>query len=173
MSAESHGERIERTRRTYREAHDRFVKRLREAADDAVHRPPADGGWSAAQIGWHVAAVDAQFAEIVSGARAVAQPLAPDTAEKPWTDIVAGIPQKIEAGKRVQPPPDVRRDAVLQLLSESAAKLDAALGALDEQRGAGYAITHPAIGTITLRQFGEWATAHTIRHNAQAKRVLG
>jgi hypothetical protein len=103
----------------------------------------------------------------------VAQPLAAGVSEKPWADIVAGIPQKIEAGKRVQPPADARRDTVLNLLAESAAKLEAALAALDEPRGAAYAITHPAIGTITLRQFGEWATAHTIRHNAQAKRVLG
>jgi len=170
---ESHIELMTRTRQSYREAHERFVKRLREAEDDAVHRSPAGGGWSVVQIAWHVAAVDGQFAEIVSGARPVAQPLGPDAGEKPWTDLVAGMPQKIEAGKRVQPPPDVRREAVLDLLSDSAAKLDAALANLDEQRGAGYAITHPAIGTITLRQFGEWATAHTIRHNAQAKRVLG
>ena len=170
---ESHAELIARTRQSYREAHERFVKRLREAADGAVHRTPADGGWSAAQIGWHVAAVDGQFAEIVSGVRPVAQPIGPGAAERPWTEVLMGIPQKIEAGKRVQPPADARRDAVLDLLAESAAKLDAALAALDEQRGAGYAITHPAIGTITLRQFGEWATAHTIRHNAQAKRVLG
>ena len=170
---ESHNELIARSRQSYREAHQRFVARLRNAPEDAVHRAPADGGWSAAQIGWHVAAVDGQFAEIVSGARPAAQPLGADAAEKPWGDIVAGIPHKIEAGKRVQPPPDARRDAVLGLLAESAAKLDAALAALDEARGSGYAITHPAIGTITLRQFGEWATAHTIRHNAQAKRVLG
>lgn len=170
---DAHAEVIARSRQTYREAHERFVKRLREAPEDAVHRPAAGGGWSAAQIGWHVAAVDGQFADIVSGARPVAQPLGPDAAETPWPDLVAGMPPRIEAGKRVQPPPDVRREAVLDLLSESAAKLDAALANLDAQRGAGYAITHPAIGTITLRQFGEWATAHTIRHNAQAKRVLG
>ena len=170
---ETHAELIERSRRSYREAHDRFVTRLRQASDAAVHRAPADGGWSAAQIGWHVAAVDGQFAEIVSGARPVAQPLGADAAETPWAQIVAGLPNKIEAGKRVQPPADVRREAVLEMLSQSAEKLDAALAALDEARGAGYAITHPAIGTITLRQFGEWATSHTIRHNAQAKRVLG
>jgi uncharacterized damage-inducible protein DinB len=170
---ESHHELIERTRRTYREAHERFVKRLREAPEDAVHRAPADGGWSAAQIGWHVAAVDGQFADIVSGARPVAQPLEAGTRETSWTELLSGIRQKLEAGKRVQPPADARRDAVLGLLAAAAARFDAALASLDEQRGAGYAITHPAIGTITLRQFGEWATAHTIRHNAQAKRVLG
>lgn len=169
---ETHRELIARTRQSYREAHERLVTRLRNAPDDAVHRVPAEGGWSAAQIGWHVAAVDGQFADIVSGARPAAQPLGAGTAEKPWTEIVAALPSRIEAGKRVQPPPDARRDAVLDLLAESAARLDEALAALEESRGCGYAITHPALGTITLRQFGEWATAHTIRHNAQAKRVL-
>lgn len=162
-----------RSRQAYREAHARFVKRLRDAPDDLVHRSPSDGGWSAAQIGWHVAAVDGQFADLVSGARPGAQPLGGNAAETPWTELVAGIPQRIEAGKRVQPPADAQRDAVLDMLDESAAKLDAALASLEEERGATFAITHPAIGTITLRQFGEWATAHTIRHNAQAKRVLG
>src|SRR5687767_2818881 len=100
-----------RTRRTYREAHERFVKRLREAPDEAVHRGPDGGGWSAAQIGWHVAAVDGQFADLVSGARPGAQPLAAGAAETPWTDLVAGMPGRIEAGKRVQPPPDASRDA--------------------------------------------------------------
>jgi uncharacterized damage-inducible protein DinB len=170
---ETHYDLIARTRQSYREAHERFVKRLREAPQDAVHCAAPDGGWSAAQIGWHVAAVDGQFADIVSGARAVAQPLGAGVTERPWSEVVAGIPQRIEAGKRVQPPPEARRDAVLELLAASAAKLDAALAALDEERGSRYAITHPAIGIVTLRQFGEWATAHTIRHNAQAKRVLG
>jgi uncharacterized damage-inducible protein DinB len=171
--AESHSERIDRVRQAYREAHARFVKRLTDAPADAVERVPAGGGWSAAQIGWHVAAVDSQFAGLVSGERPGAQPLPEGASETPWSDIVKGIPQKLEAGKRVQPPAGVRRDEVLAALAESAAKLDAALAGLDAERGARYAITHPAIGTITLGQFGDWATAHTIRHNAQAKRVLG
>ena len=170
---ETHAERIERMRAAYREAHGRFVKRLREAPADAVERVPPGGGWSAAQIGWHVAAVDGQFAGLVSGERPGAQPLSGGASERPWTDVVAGIPAKIEAGKRVQPPPDVRRDDVLAALAESAAKLDAALAGLDPDRGATHAITHPVVGTVTLRQIGEWATAHVIRHNAQAKRVLG
>ncbi len=171
--SETHGERIERVRAAYREAHGRFVKRLTDAPADAVERAPAGGGWSAAQIGWHVAAVDASFAGLVSGENPAAKPLPDGTTEKPWTEIVQGIPEKLEAGKRVQPPAVVRRDEALAALAASAAKLEAALAGLDPARGAGYAITHPAIGTITLRQFGDWATAHTIRHNAQAKRVLG
>jgi uncharacterized damage-inducible protein DinB len=171
--SESHSERIERVRREYREAHARFVKRLSEAPVDAVERTPDAGGWSAAQIGWHVAAVDASFAGLVSGENPAAKPLADGASARPWSEIVQGIPAKLEAGKRVQPPADVRRDAVLAALAEAAAKLDAALAGLDGERGDRYAITHPVIGTVALGQIGEWAVAHTIRHNAQAKRVLG
>ena len=171
--SESHTERIARTRQSYREAHARFVKRLTDAPADAAERAPADGGWSAAQIGWHVAAVDASFAALVSGEHPGAKPLPDGTSERPWSEILTAIPAKIEAGRRVQPPAGVRRDEALAALATAAAKLDAALATLDDERGSRYAITHPAIGTITLGQFGDWATAHTIRHNAQAKRVLG
>lgn len=170
---ESHNERITRVRGEYREAHARFVKRLTDVPADAVERAPADGGWSAAQIAWHVAAVDASFAALVSGENPAAKPLADGTAAKPWSEIRQGIPEKLEAGKRVQPPAVVRRDEVLEALAAAAARLDAALGALDAERASGYAITHPVIGTVALGQFGEWAVAHTIRHNAQTKRVLG
>jgi hypothetical protein len=34
-------------------------------------------------------------------------------------------------------------------------------------------LTHPLVGSITVYQIGDWATAHIIRHNRQAKRVLG
>ena len=160
-------------RAAYREAHARFVKRLTDAPAEAVERAPADGGWSAAQIGWHVAAVDASFAGLVSGENPAAKPLPDGVSERPWSEIVQSMPERIEAGKRVQPPAEVRRDEVLNALAESARKLDAALAGLDAERGASHAITHPALGTITLRQFGDWATGHIIRHNAQAKRVLG
>jgi len=173
QGVETHTERIARTRASYREAHDRLVKRLTGAPVEAAERPPAEGGWSAAQIGWHVAAVDASFAGLVSGEIPGAKPVPEGASETPWSEVLVAIPGKIEAGKRVQPPAEVRRDEALTALAASAAKLDAALAGLSAERGGGYAITHPAIGMITLGQFGEWATAHTIRHNAQAKRVLG
>jgi hypothetical protein len=171
--SESHSDRIARMRKSYREAHERFAKRLRDAPADAVERRPADGGWSAAQIGWHVAAVDASFAALMSGERPGAQPLPDGAPEKPWSEIVQGIPAKLEAGKRVQPPENVRRDEVLASLAESTAEMDAALAGLAAERGSRFAITHPVVGVVTLSQVGEWATAHVIRHNAQAKRVLG
>jgi hypothetical protein len=37
----------------------------------------------------------------------------------------------------------------------------------------GHELTHALVGTISVYQLGEWATAHIKRHNRQAKRVLG
>jgi uncharacterized damage-inducible protein DinB len=165
-------ENIARTRAAYQEARARFAARLRDAAEQDVHRAPAGGGWSAAQIGWHVAAVDTAFAAVLSGDVPAAKPLADGTTVRAWNEIVASIPNKLEAGKRVQPPDEVRREDVLTSLEESARKLDAALAALPEERASGFTITHPVIGSVALGQIGDWATAHTIRHNAQAKRVL-
>ncbi len=170
---ESHHVRIARQRAAYHQAHERFVKRLREAPADAAERAPANGGWSAAQIGWHVATVDATFAGLLSGTLPGAQPVPDGATIKDWAEIAAAIPDKLEAGKRVQPPPSVRRDEALASLEASAATLDAALAGLEAMRGAGYAVTHPVIGTVSLAQIGDWAAAHTIRHNAQAKRTLG
>jgi len=170
---ESHAERIARVRQAYRDAHERFVARLRGAPEDAVHRAPGDGGWSAAQIGWHVAAVDASFAALLSGASPAAKPVADAAPVKTWGELAAAMPEKLEAGKRVQPPADVRRDDVLKALSDAASKMDAALAGLTEERGLGYAVTHPVIGTVALTHVGDWAAAHVARHNKQAKRVLG
>ena len=120
-----------------------------------------------------MAAVDASFAAIVSGDVAAARPLTEDLVVRPWQEIAAAMPARLEAGKRVQPPADVRREDVLVSLRESAVKLEAALAGLSEERGGGYAITHPVIGTVALSQIGEWATAHVIRHEAQMARALG
>ena len=169
----SHSEKIARVRQAYKEAHARFVKRLTEAPVDAAERVPEAGGWSAAQIGWHVAAVDSSFAGLISGELPGAKELPEGTAARPWSNIVSAIPDKLEAGKRVQPPAAVRRDDVLQALSVAETKMDAALAGLQEDRGSRYAITHPVVGTVALADIGDWAVAHTARHNAQAKRVLG
>ena len=169
---ETHAERTARVRAAYTEARERLAARLRDASDADVHRTPEGGGWSAAQIGWHVAAVDASFAAVLSGELPAARPLADGETARSWAEIAAAIPQKIEAGRRVQPPDGVRRDDVLTSLADSARQLDAALAALPEARASGYTITHPVIGAVPLGCIGDWATAHVIRHNAQAKRVL-
>ena len=169
---ESHSDRIARMRRAYEEAHGRFVSRLQSVPADLAERVPAEGGWSAAQIGWHVAAVDAGFADLMSGARPT-QPLPEDFRERQWIDVAAEVPAKLQAPRSVTPPDHVRRDEVLIALEASARKVVEALQALTADRASRFGVTHRSVGTVTLYQVGEWATAHTIRHNAQAKQVLG
>ena len=168
---EAHDDRIDRVCRAYGEAHRRFVDRLAGVPAERAEAVPSAGGWSAAQIGWHVAAVDAAFAGLLSGDRP-SQRLADGFREQDWSELAAALPLKLEASRGVTPPPDVRHADALSALAESSGKLEAALRALTPDRGAQFGVTHRAIGTVTLYQLGEWATAHTIRHNAQAKRIL-
>ena len=168
----SHDERIDGLRRAYDEAHGRFVARLERVAAEALEAVPSEGGWSAAQIAWHVAAVDTAFAGLISGQRP-SQPLAADFQERAWSDVVALIPRQLEASRSVMPPPGVRRDEALLALAGAATRMTSALRDLTAERGAGFGISHHLVGTINLYQIGDWAIAHTIRHNAQAKKLLG
>jgi uncharacterized damage-inducible protein DinB len=158
-------------RAAFREAHERFLRRLRGAPPAVVTRTPPRGGWSLAQIAWHVAAVDERFAGLLSGERP-GQPLPAGFAERSWTDIVASLPSRLEASGSLVPPGEVDMNAALDALETVGRKMDVALESLTPDRGGRFGVTHPALGTMTVYQVGDWATAHTIRHNAQAKRVL-
>ena len=59
-------------------------------------------------------------------------------------------------------------------LEASGMAMARALDVVTAERGASYGISSPVVGgTINLYQVGEWATAHVIRHNKQAKQTLG
>jgi hypothetical protein len=167
-----HFARMRHLRESFAAANERLVARLRKAADDDAQRP-ADVGWSAAQIGWHVAAVTTRFAQIMSGDLPAAQPLPADFRERSWDEIAANVPSNLTAAAAVAPPAVVSKPEAIAALESSATKMARAFDALTPQRGGRMGITHPIVGTITLYQLGDWATAHVIRHNRQAKRVLG
>lgn len=147
--------------------------RARLASADAVvaGRVPEGGGWSAAQIGAHLAAVNGSFASIIDGTFAVAQPPAPGFVERAWQEIGDAMPEKLQAPSRVHPPAGVGRDEALAAFDASGARLVAALRAVDAAR-ARWTIDSPVVGRVSLYQVGEWATAHLIRHNRQIKRLL-
>ena len=171
-STSHHLARVHHLRESFAAANERLVARLRGATDAAAEHAAADG-WSAAQIGWHVAAVTSRFAGLISGDIAAARPLPAGFAERGWAEIVAAIPDRLEAPSAVVPPPAVRRDDAVAALEASGMRMARAFDAVTAERGGGMGITSPIVGTITVYQIGEWATAHVIRHNRQAKRVLG
>ena len=92
-----HLARVRHLREEFSSANERLVKRLRAAEDHAAERVPDDGGWSAAQVGWHVATVNTRFAALLSGDVPAAKPLPDDFTEKPWKEIAAELPEKIQA----------------------------------------------------------------------------
>ncbi|MEX2272021.1 MAG: DinB family protein [Vicinamibacterales bacterium] len=167
----SHADRIDGIVSRFEAAMDRFQARLESADAAAAERVPADGGWSLAQVAWHVAAVNRSFTSILDGSFAIAKPADTDFMERTWEEIGAGIPEKAQAPSRVQAPAGVKRDDVLTQLATSRERLIAAMRALDADRAL-LTIDAPLVGRISLYQVGEWAEVHVIRHNKQMKRLL-
>lgn len=150
----------------------RFEARLAGAPAADAERPRSDGGWSAAQIAWHVAAVNHSFASILDGSRPAAQPAPSDFVERTWAEIGGSLEPKLQAPSRVQPEAGVRRDDVLPKLVASREAFVAAVRSLDPDR-ARMTVDSPIVGRVSLYQVGEWAILHVIRHNKQMKDVLG
>lgn len=166
----NHDERVTQIAGRFDEAMSRLVARIERAGDAAVRQPP-DGGWSAAQIAWHVATVNNVFADLMSGgAGAFAAP--PEFTETDWKELAGQMQSRLQAPAYARPPADVDPRDALERLRRSGARLSAAIAALTPERGV-MCIRSGFVGTISIYQVGEWATGHAIRHNRQAKRVLG
>jgi len=166
-----HLSRVRHLRESFAEANEHLVNRLRAAADDEAERGGRDA-WSAAQIGWHVAAVNTRFAALLAGDVPAAKPLERGFVERPWVEVAAAIPPKLQAAAAAQPHGPVTRHDAIGALEGSAVKMARAFDTLTPDRGAGVGVTSPVVGTINLYQVGEWAIAHVRRHDAQAERAL-
>ena len=154
------------------EATGRFRARLAGAAPEDASRPPGGGGWSAAQIGGHVAAFNELIAGILDGSVPAASPAPDGFVERPWSDILPTLADPIQAPPRLHAPADTTRDQAVAAYDQSVDAVRAAIATLNDDRAA-LTLTHPRVGTVRLAQLGDWIVAHTIRHNAQMKRALG
>jgi hypothetical protein len=156
------------------EASGRFIARIESAGDAAAAASPA-GGWNAAQIAWHVAVVNDRFAKIIGEGQGAAL-AGSEFVERGWRDVVAAMPPRRQAPPWAQPPDAVDPADALRRLRDSSEKLTAAIAALTPERGAMCIradFTGSISATISVYQAAEWATAHVVLHNRQAKRALG
>ena len=167
-----HLARVRHLRESFAEANEHLANRLRAAADDAAERGEGDA-WSAAQVGWHVAAVNTRFAALLAGEVPAAKPLETGFVERPWAQVVAAIPPKLQAAAAAQPRGPVTRQDAIAALEASAVKMARAFDTLTPERGSGVGVTNPVVGTINLYQVGDWAVSHVWRHDAQVERALG
>ena len=165
-----HLARVRHLREAFASANEHLVGLLRGVDDGSAEQ--AGPGWSAAQVGWHVAAVNTRFAALIAGDVPAAKPLPEGFVERPWGEIAAAIPEKLEAAAAAMPPVKVTRHDVIALLEASAVKMAQALDTLTPERGARIGVSNPLVGTINLYQVGEWAATHVARHYDQAVRAL-
>lgn len=172
MASETHAARIEQLRAAFDHASGRFLARYDSTTSEEAVAVPADGGWTAAQIAAHVAALNRVMSAIVSGRIDRATPAPDDFAERPWAEIAAGLGGRLQAPASVSAPPTMTRDSARDAFEASRALVLDTLAAIDETR-ARHTFSAPPFGTISLYQVGDFLAAHVARHNAQLKRRLG
>jgi len=153
-----HLARVHHLRESFVEANERLVSRLRRVSDEAAERE-VDGAWSAAQIGWHVAAVTTRFAALIGGDVVGPQPLPDGFRERPWAEVASAVSGRLKASAAVTPPPGARRVDAVAALEASGTRMARALDTLTPERGGRMGVTHPIVGTISVYQIAEWATA--------------
>lgn len=147
----------------------RFLTRLEGAGERGEQ---AASGWTAAQIASHVAMVNNSLVSVIDGSGPGATPPAADFVERAWPDIIRNAPERIEAPARFVPPATTPLGEAVADLRSSTEKLRTALAGLTTERSQ-LCFSHRIFGPISLYQVGDFAIAHMVRHNLQAKRVLG
>jgi hypothetical protein len=172
VSPETHAARIEQVRAAFDHAAGRFLARYRTTTTEEAVAVPPDGGWTAAQIAGHVAALNRVMASIVSGSIDRATPPPDGFVERPWPEIAATLSGRLQAPASVSAPPTMTRDSAWDAFQSSRVLVLDTFAAIDETR-ARHVFTAPPFGTISLYQVGDFLSAHVARHNAQLKRLLG
>jgi len=167
----THTDRVAHTLAAFESVMDRLLARLESASEAEAVRTPPGGGWSLAGITWHVAVANEGFTSLVDGSRPLAREPQTDFVETPFAEIIAHVPDQLEAPEAFHPPSDLTMEVALERLKASRTRFVDAYRALPEARGLWS--VKSVLGLITVYQVGDWAVAHVIRHNAQAKRTLG
>jgi hypothetical protein len=167
----THTERVARTIAGFDTAMDRFLARVEAVPADVAVRPGPNGGWSIAAIVWHVAVTNEAFAGLVDGSVPLAQAPTEDFVETPFSEILALVPDRLDAPEKFHPPADLTFAAALERVKDSRQQLVRAFHGLNEARGTW--TVKSILGRLSVYQVGDWAIAHVARHNSQAKRALG
>jgi hypothetical protein len=152
----------------FNSAHNLFLGKLRELPPEHIeHQPPANG-WTAAQIGCHVALANEWTAAVLLGSTPLARPVPPGFTERfnagtvPWNTKTFPL----------DPPDVVSADNTLERLRKSGHHLSKAIASLTADRGANYCVELPW-GTLSLFELAEYTVAHIGRHAAQIDRAVG
>jgi len=153
----------------FQAASDALVSSLEGLTDELATRTPPEGGWTPAQIGWHVAATSDLLAGMLTGDVPGAVPAPPGFIEN--AAIFTAVPSKVETFPVLQPPASTARAAAIARLNTSASATVKAIEALEAERASGHVVQLP-FGHVSLYQLCEFIGAHVARHQAQLDRAL-
>ena len=164
-----HARRIRAAAAAFKAANHTLIADL-EALDEATAtRPPADGGWSAAQIGWHVAETSRLLAAMLAG-ELPGPRVAPAFVED--AEVFSRVPARVESRlPEIQPPGSTTRQDAVTRLRASEAPTVLAIESLTPERAGGYTFKMP-FGILNLYQCAEFIGAHAGRHRGQVQRCL-
>lgn len=161
--------RIHASATAFQTASDALVSSLEGLSDEAARRTPTGGGWTPAQIGWHVAATSDLLAGMLTGDIPGAVPAPPDFSENPA--IFTTVPSKVETFPVLQPPASAERVPAIAKLKASAAATVKVIEALQADRASGH-VVQLSFGHLSLYQLCEFIAAHVARHQAQLDRAI-
>jgi hypothetical protein len=161
-----HVDRISAAVTAFQRAHEAFIAELNAISDP--ERAPAGGGWTPAQIAWHVAETNLHVAGMIAG-RVPGTKETPGFSEDPTA--FSKIPDRVATPiPDVHPPAVVTRSDAIARLRASEAPTVRAIESLTAERGCDVTADFP-FGTINLYQVAEFVGAHVMRHQAQLLRA--
>lgn len=165
----SHNDRIQNSITNFRSAMDAMIATLERLSDEAAGRQPVDGGWSAAQIGVHVAISNELLAGAITGAVPMATAVPADFVENP--NVWSNVPSKVQTFPQLDPPASPARTEAVSRLRTSVPGVVKAIESLSEDRAKGHCVTFP-FGDLSMYQFADFVGGHVARHSGQIQRAV-
>jgi hypothetical protein len=139
-----------------------------EQVDDDIAARPAAGGWSPAQIAYHVGVTNERFFLPAFTGAAPFMVSAPEGFTESFS--FDSLPARVKTIPPLEPPAVTKAEAI-EKLRASAAHLATAMQEMPPGR-----LTHCArlqFGTLSIQQMAEFAAAHVVRHQQQLDRAVG
>jgi hypothetical protein len=165
----AHHERIDAQQAAFTAAMKNFEDTISRLDEGSATKVSAAGGWTAAQIAWHVGQTNELLAGVLSGQVPMATPAPEGFAENP--NVFAGVPDKVKTFPQLEPPAGTTRADGLAKLTASAQPYVESLRALSAERAGGYCVDFP-FGKLSLYQIADFAAAHVDRHHQQVQRAI-
>ena len=166
--AQTHQNRIHASVSAFQSASDDLIAALERLDDKAATRVPQDGGWNAAQIGYHVATTNDFLAGVLTGTIPSAVPTVPGFAES--SEVLKRVPAKLETFPQLEPPATVTRADAIAKLRQSTSATVKAIESLAADRAAGYCVQFP-VGQLSMYQVADFIGGHVLRHQKQLQRA--